>query len=139
MNLNDSNDEEEKEPIENLSNLNRSSTRAFSKDEIAVLRRGSFINQRNYVPFFPEVDRKEKFYFAMPFTDKDGKLALSHSQRERFTKWVRPDEIYENPTLMMLISSFSVKQTCISDCSFVASLTVCAQYERKFGKSLLSQ
>lgn len=39
---------------------------------------------------------------------------------------------------MMLVSSFSVKQTCISDCSFVASLTVCAQYERKFNKKIFS-
>lgn len=72
-------------------------------------------------------------------SDKDGKLALSPSQRERFSKWVRPDEIFENPKLMMMISSFSVKQTCISDCSFVASLTVCAQYERKFNKRILSR
>ena len=40
---------------------------------------------------------------------------------------------------MMVVSSFSVKQTCISDCSFVASLTICAQYERKFNKKILSK
>lgn len=72
-------------------------------------------------------------------SDKDGKLALSPSQIKHFHKWVRPDEIFENPNLMMLISSFSVKQTCISDCSFVASLTVCAQYERNFNKKILSK
>lgn len=119
----DSDDEDDQNQIKSLSDLNRNSSKLFTKDEIDVLRRGSFINQRNYVPFFHEVDGKERFYFPLPFTDKEGKLALSQSQRERFIKWARPDEIFENPTLMMLISSFSVKQTCISDCSFVASLT----------------
>ena len=110
----------------------------FSKEEISVLRRGSFINGSEYVPFFPEIDAKEKFFSPLPFCHRDGKLALSPSQRDRFAQWLRPDEIFEKPTLMMLISSFSVKQTCISDCSFVASLTVCAQYERKFNKKILS-
>lgn len=114
-------------------------SRPFTSDEIAVLRRGSSINSRNYVPFFSHLDSKEKFFFTIPFSDKDGKLALSQSQRQRFSHWARPDECFESPTLMMLVSSMSVKQTCISDCSFVASLTVCAQYERKFGKSLLSK
>jgi calpain-7 len=111
----------------------------FGKEEISVLRHGSFINGREYVPFFPEIDSKERFFFPVPFTHKEGKLALAASQRERFNGWARPDEIFEKPTLMMLISSFSVKQTCISDCSFVASLTVCAQYERKFNKRILSK
>jgi calpain-7 len=91
------------------------------------------------VPFFPQVDAKEKFFFPLPFSDKDGKLALSSSQLARFSHWSRPEEIFDSPSLMMLVSALSVKQTCISDCSFVASLTVCAQYERKFGKSLLSK
>ena len=104
-----------------------------------MLRRGSSINGRNYVPFFEELDTKEKFNFSIPYGDKDGKLALSTSQLARFSHWSRPDEIFEKPTLMLLVSSLSVKQTCISDCSFVASLTVCAQYEKKFGKSLLSK
>ena len=113
---------------------------AFSRDEIAVLRHGSCINGRDYVPFLSSVDiASEKFSFPLAFSDKSGKLTLSPTQRERFARWLRPDEMYETPTLMMLVSSFSVKQTCISDCSFVASLTVCAQYERKFNKTLISK
>jgi hypothetical protein len=125
LNVHDSdNDETDENPtVHNLAELNKKSSKSFTKDEIDVLRHGSTINQRSYVPFFPEIDAKERFFFPLPFTDKDGKLALSQSQKERFSRWIRPDEIYENPTLMMLVSSFSVKQTCISDCSFVASLT----------------
>ena len=124
-----------------ISSLSSSTSKSFTKDEISVLRNGSFINSREYVPFFSEFDTvKEKFNgFSIPFTDKDGKLALSSSQRERFTQWIRPDDLYENPTLILSVSSFSVKQTCISDCSFVSSLTVIAQYERKFNKNLLSK
>ncbi|CAF0761328.1 unnamed protein product [Brachionus calyciflorus] len=130
-------------PVENFSNISivppKIVSSSFTKDEIDVLRHGSFINGRDYVPFFPEIDSKEKFFLQIPFNDKDGKLALSPSQKSNFSKWARPDEIFENPTLMMSISCFSVKQTCISDCSFVASLTVCAQYERKFNKKILSK
>jgi hypothetical protein len=120
-------------------NSGQTSSSSFTREEISVLRHGSFINNREYVPFFPEIDSKEKFFFPIPFSDKIGKLALSPSQLERFSRWTRPDEIFERPCLMMQISCFSVKQTCISDCSFVASLTVCAQYERKFNKKILSK
>lgn len=111
---------------------------SFTQEELIVLRRGSFINEREYVPFLQHVDSKEKFYLPIPFSDNDGLLKLSNSQKEKFSSWARPDEIFEDPKLIMIISSFSIKQTCISDCSFVASLTVCAQYERKFGKKLLA-
>ena len=132
-------DEDNESPVTTPTEINATSSRAFTNAEIAVLRRGSVINSRHYVPFFPEIDRKEKFFFPIAYSDKEGKLALSDSQQGRFSHWSRPDECFENPTLMMLVSSMSVKQTCISDCSFVASLTVCAQYERKFGTSLLSK
>lgn len=139
-NVNNDNDSIENSTSINVNNKRQSSSGTFSKEEIAVLRNGSYINGRDYLPFFVEIDSKEKFFnFHIPFTDKSGKLPLSPSQLERFARWVRPDEIYDDPKLMMLVSSFSVKQTCISDCSFVASLTVCAQYERKFNKILLSK
>ncbi len=124
LNLDSDEDETEPNTTKNLANLSRNSTKAFTKHEIDVLRRGSFINNRYYVPFFPEIDTKEKFFLPLPFTDKDGKLALSKSQQERFSKWARPDEIFDNPTLMMLVSSFSVKQTCISDCKYLFLLLV---------------
>ncbi len=139
-NSNNDNDSIENSTSITVNNKRQSSSGTFSKEEIAVLRNGSYINGRDYLPFFVEIDSKEKFFnFQIPFTDKSGKLPLSPSQLERFARWVRPDEIFDNPKLMMLVSSFSVKQTCISDCSFVASLTVCAQYERKFNKILLSK
>lgn len=41
---------------------------SFSQDELNVLRNGSNINGRNYVPFFPHIDAKERFSFPIPFT-----------------------------------------------------------------------
>lgn len=42
--------------------------------------------------------------------DKLGKLALSPKQRTIFSHWVRPDEICNNPTMILSVSSFSIKQ-----------------------------
>lgn len=42
--------------------------------------------------------------------DKAGKLALSPKQKAVFSRWVRPDEISDNPTMIMSVSSFSIKQ-----------------------------
>ena len=50
---------------------------SYSKEEIAVLRRTSIINGREYVPFL-SVDLNERFALALPFTDKSGFLALSN-------------------------------------------------------------
>ncbi|CAC5410761.1 CAPN7 [Mytilus coruscus] len=110
----------------------------YSKEEIAVLRKTSFINGREYVPFM-SVDMKERFAFPVPYSDKCGKLALSPKQRERFGGWVRPEEFCDNPQLIYAISCFSIKQTIVSDCSFVASLAISAQYERRFKKKLITR
>ncbi|KAK3587933.1 hypothetical protein CHS0354_014448 [Potamilus streckersoni] len=109
----------------------------YTKEEIDVLRRTSIINGREYVPFL-EVDRKEKFAFPVTFSDKDGKLALSPKQKERFGKWDRPESFCDNPQMIYAISSFSIRQTVVSDCSFVASLAISAQYERRFNKKLIT-
>lgn len=42
--------------------------------------------------------------------DKCGKLALSPKQKAVFSRWVRPDDICHNPTMIMSVSSFSIKQ-----------------------------
>ena len=52
------------------SNNSSVQSRPFTKDEIAVLRRGSSINSRSFVPFFPHIDSKEKFFLPIPFSDK---------------------------------------------------------------------
>ncbi|XP_033836943.1 calpain-7 isoform X2 [Periophthalmus magnuspinnatus] len=109
----------------------------YTADEIQVLRTTSTINGIPYVPFM-SVDLKERFAFPVPFSDKVGKLALSPKQKAIFSRWVRPDEFCTNPTMIMSVSSFSIKQTVVSDCSFVASLAISAAYERRYNKKLIT-
>ncbi|KAK6050856.1 calpain family cysteine protease, partial [Cooperia oncophora] len=74
----------------------------------------------------------------MPFTDKDGKLSLTEKQKKRIKAWLRPHEIFEEPKLIGTIDSGTIKQTVISDCSFVASLSITARYEKRFGKQVIT-
>ncbi|NXU60667.1 CAN7 protein, partial [Horornis vulcanius] len=76
--------------------------------------------------------------FSLQFSDKCGKLPLSPKQKAMFAKWVRPDDITNNPTMIYTVSSFSIKQTIVSDCSFVASLAISAAYERRYNKKLIT-
>uniref|UniRef100_A0A2D4LRL6 Calpain catalytic domain-containing protein n=1 Tax=Micrurus spixii TaxID=129469 RepID=A0A2D4LRL6_9SAUR len=85
------------------------------------------------------VDLRERFAFPIPFSDKCGPLPLSPKQKAMFSRWVRPNDITNNPTMIYTVSSFSIKQTVVSDCSFVASLAISAAYERRYNKKLITR
>uniref|UniRef100_F1KU58 Calpain-7 n=1 Tax=Ascaris suum TaxID=6253 RepID=F1KU58_ASCSU len=110
----------------------------LGRDELAVLATTSNINGRQYVPFL-EVDLKERFGYPAPFTDKHGLLALAEKQKQRLKKWMRPSEIMQSPTIIEQVDSGTIKQTVVSDCSFIASLSISARYERRFGKRLVTR
>ncbi|XP_035585107.1 calpain-7 isoform X2 [Zalophus californianus] len=109
----------------------------YTAEEIEVLRTTSKINGIEYVPFM-SIDLRERFAYPMPFCDRWGKLPLSPKQKTTFSKWVRPEDLTNNPTMIYTVSSFSIKQTIVSDCSFVASLAISAAYERRFNKKLIT-
>ncbi|XP_036287417.1 calpain-7 isoform X8 [Pipistrellus kuhlii] len=109
----------------------------YTAEEIEVLRTTSKINGVEYVPFMA-IDLRERFAYPMPFCDRLGKLPLSPKQKAMFSKWVRPEDLSNNPTMIYTVSSFSIKQTIVSDCSFVASLAISAAYERRFNKKLIT-
>ncbi|XP_035229394.1 calpain-7-like isoform X1 [Stegodyphus dumicola] len=109
----------------------------YSKEEIAVLQVTSIVNGREYVPFMP-IDLKERFAYPLPFSDRDGKLTLSPKQKAVFKAWVRPEDFTSRPVVIELIDCFSLRQTIVSDCSFVASLAVSALYEKRFKKKIIT-
>ncbi|XP_067125410.1 calpain-7-like [Centruroides vittatus] len=121
----------------NKNQLHVSGSQSYTKEELEVLRITSFINGREYVPFM-SIDLKEKFAYPLPFTDKDGKLALSPKQKTSFKRWIRPEDISSGPKIIELIDCFSIKQTLVSDCSFIASLAVSALYEKRFKRKIIT-
>ncbi|XP_014469420.1 PREDICTED: calpain-7-like [Dinoponera quadriceps] len=114
-------------------------TSSYTEEEKKVLFHSSHINDNEFVPFM-HIDLTEKFRYAIPFTDKDGLLELAPKQKLDFARWCRPEELYSEPKIVIghHVDYYSIKQTVISDCSFVASLAVSAQYEKKFGRRLIT-
>lgn len=114
-------------------------SQTYTLDEKKVLEFTSKINQKIYVPFM-DIDLKERFYFPIPFTDKEGILELAPKQKRDFSKWIRVSELHEHPTIIYGTHAdfYSIRQTVVSDCSFISSLAVAALYERKFNKRILT-
>ncbi|XP_059480440.1 calpain-7-like [Neocloeon triangulifer] len=112
---------------------------SYTREEKMVLERTSRINNNEFVPFMV-VDLREQFRLTMPYTDKSGLLALSPKQIKNFARWARPDEISPAPVMVGQngVDCWSIKQTVVSDCSFVASLAIGALYERRFKKKLIT-
>ncbi|XP_065178914.1 calpain-7-like [Sycon ciliatum] len=109
----------------------------LTPQEILLLKNSSYINNHCYLPWIDQ-DVKSKFHFLEAYTDSDGVLALSPKQKERIARFARPVEICDDPKIIRLISHQSIKQTLVSDCSFVASLAVCAVYEFRFKKRVIT-
>lgn len=109
----------------------------YSREELQVLLATSTINGREYVPFMLQ-DLKEKFAYTIPFTDKAGALKLAPKQKQKFARWARPEELSSQPKMFEVIDCFSIQQTCVSDCSFVASIAISALYEKRFKKRLIT-
>ncbi|GAB0097193.1 calpain-7 [Sergentomyia squamirostris] len=111
----------------------------YTKEEKIVLEYTSHINKNVFVPFM-SIDLTDKFIYTIPFTDPDGLLPLAPKQKAELTSWMRISELSEDPKMVQgqNIDYFSIQQTIVSDCSFVASLAVSALYEKRFGKALVT-
>ncbi|OWR45740.1 putative calpain, partial [Danaus plexippus plexippus] len=119
--------------------LKVSGKQVYTEEEKEVLRTTSNINNNCFLPFM-EVDLSEKFQYALPFEDRASELKLSSKQAKEFQCWVRPHEVSSDPKMIAGddLDFFSIKQTIVSDCSFVASLAVSALYERRFNKKIIT-
>jgi calpain-7 len=122
--------------------------------EIDILKRSSLIASGVYLPWSDEdsVDllvqaRKQPVRL---YTDPSGFLSLSDNQKKHFFKWARPTEIVtlrqqtgatkarQTPVMVNAITPYTIKQQYVTDCSFIASLCICAAYERRFPKRLIT-
>eukprot|EP00092_Neocalanus_flemingeri_P004142 GFUD01004456.1.p1 GENE.GFUD01004456.1~~GFUD01004456.1.p1 ORF type:complete len:815 (-),score=258.12 GFUD01004456.1:609-3053(-) len=109
----------------------------YSEEEKKVLTATSRVNGREYLPFIT-ADLRERFAFPVPWSDPAGKLPLAPKQKQKLKDWCRPEEFIAHPKMIELVDCYSVKQTVVSDCSFVASIAIAAQYEKKFRKRLIT-
>ncbi|CAD5215688.1 unnamed protein product [Bursaphelenchus okinawaensis] len=128
---------EEGIPAEQHHTVAKKGQDCLNGEELKLLAFTSKINGISYMPFLND-HLRERFAFPMPFTDRDGLLVLSEKQKARLKGWFRLSDLCQEPKIIENINSATIKQNFVSDCSFVASLAVAAQYERKFKKPLMT-
>lgn len=105
----------------------------------------------------------EKFRFPRPFVDPDGMLPFSAAQISARAQYRRPRELVSVATASVVgstaetmalpglgedmkpivmirkVDPLSVTQDLVSDCSFVCSLCIAAEFEKKFKKQLITK
>ncbi len=121
----------------NLKRLTVKKESTLMATELSVIRNSSLINGHTFLPWI-DMDLRERFSFMDVFEDTDGLLKLSAKQKAKFGSWKRPSQIMSSPRVIYLVSSATIIQDVVTDCSFVASLCVSAEYERRFKKQLIT-
>jgi calpain-7 len=139
------------------------SASSLTKEEIAVLKQSSLISSGVFLPWFDEEAQalsqevliktsswKGKLIQAVSsgWKDPEGDLKLSDKQKKRFHKWMRPSEIAQQrnslgvkqhpPVMVKSINPYTIRQEYVTDCSFIASLCICALFEKRFQKRLVT-
>ncbi|KAI9593237.1 hypothetical protein BDF19DRAFT_424684 [Syncephalis fuscata] len=109
--------------------------RRLTEDELKVLLHTSLINGVIHLPWIGE-DAQEPFELTERYKDPMGLLTLSPRQKELHHRWLRPCQFIKHPVMIKRVSSKKISQEVVTNCSFVASLCVCADYERKFKKRI---
>eukprot|EP00041_Stephanoeca_diplocostata_P024567 m.626660 g.626660 ORF g.626660 m.626660 type:complete len:594 (-) comp22553_c0_seq28:140-1921(-) len=97
----------------------------------------SKINNQLYLPWSDAEDRAENFTNGM-YTDPAGMLKLSAKQKQHFKEWVRASELAAECSMTKNVCSKNIRQTVVGDCSFVCSLAISADYERRFNIPLIT-
>ena len=129
------------------------STSALTQEEISVLMRSSTIASKLFLPWSEndaiQLSKEAQSGGKSLYKDPDGFLPLNPKQKPRFRHWARPSDICrlreklriarsQTPELVRSITPYSIKQQYVTDCSFIASLCICAAYERRFKKRLVT-
>jgi len=120
---------------------------SLSPEEIGVLKRSSLITSGLFLPWSEKEARAmDKSSATKPFIDPDGIMKLSPKQSAKFYKWARPKEIMAmqgqpktaSIDMIRTIEPYRIKQHLVQDCSFIGSLCICAEYERRFKRRLIT-
>ena len=127
----------------------------LSKEEVNVLKQSSLIASGLFLPFSEDEARllsrhvaAQKAHAPKAWRDPDGDLQLSGKQLKKFHRWARPSEIVQQrsrlgykqnpPVMISSISPYTIRQQYVTDCSFIASLCICALFEKRFRKRLIT-
>ena len=123
----------------------------LTEAEIAVLKRSSLIASGVFLPWSDaDAQNIDKRPSAPLWIDPDGFLKLSGKQLARFHTWARPNQIArirhdrgitksrQNPVMVKAITPYTIRQQYVTDCSFIASLCICAAFERTFHRGLVT-
>lgn len=138
----------------------RSAAQSLTSQEVEVLKQSSLIASGLFLPWSDQdafaLDKEyAKNSAAGLFTDPDGRIALSDKQTARFHTWARPSEIVRvrrqnavlssivkpasgRPVMIKAVTPYTIQQKYVTDCSFIASLCICATFERRFRKRLIT-
>jgi calpain-7 len=132
----------------------QSSASSYTQAEISVLKRSSLIASGLFLPWSEEEAQELSLKAQMAhqsqsrsvWRDPEGDLLLNGKQKKRFWKWARPNEIAQHrrtgnqqaPIMIRSINPYSIRQQYVTDCSFIASLCICADFERRFRKRLVT-
>ena len=120
---------------------------SLSQEEISVLKHSSLISSGLFLPWSEEEALAMDTSSALrPFVDPDGVMELSQKQTSKLYKWARPREIMamkgqaKTASIDMIrkIEPYRIKQHLVQDCSFIGSLCICAEYERRFKRRLIT-
>ena len=126
---------------------------SLTKEEINVLVKSSQIASGFFLPFSQDeivALAKRNSSMEPTFTDDSFDLRPAPKQVERLAGWLRPNEIValrkrtsfskkiSMPTMIQKVSPYSIEQRCVTDCSFVASLCVCAAFEKRFNRRIVT-
>ncbi len=141
-----------------ISHIGTSAASLLSKEEVEVLKHSSQIASGLFLPFSEEeaqllsrhvaIHKAQHFKTSTLYIDPDGDLELSSKQLKRFHRWARPSEIVQQrskfgrrqhpPVMISNICPYTIRQQYVTDCSFIASLCICALFEKRFRKRLIT-
>ena len=109
-----------------------------SEEEKRVLLMGSKIYGKTYEPMYRN-DADISNFQGDDWRDPDGMLKLCPKHKAAGAVWARPGMFLEKPVLISRLCAESITQTLVGDCSFVSSLALCAAWEHRFKRTLISQ